>query len=598
MSTRTIATLAFAILVLISCRTSSGQSTGEGRALGSATGSSAASSQESSVVHRRVWVGSTNVDSRYLSPSPDGRLVTFVDWSTGDLAVRDLVTGETRRLTDTGGWSQSNEYATRSAFSPDGRQIAYAWSTADSGYQLRLIDVDGSHPRLLYERDGELSFLDPHAWSPDGEQVFTSLVTSAGPQLALISVEDGSYRVLRGNPRSVAFKAGFSPDGRYVAYDQPTEERGGRDDVVVVAVETGREVRLTSGPGYNEYLGWAPDGSRVYFYSDGSGSPSIWAVPVSEGEASGAPELIKQDVQNLQPIGVGGGKLFYLILVENPGVHTMALDIPSGRVLTGATAEVGPSKGIASAFPAWSSDGRYLAYVHVPEETPVWKPNLIIRSVSGNNLRQLPIPDGWPGWIGWAPDSEGIVVSGGERTLLLSLATGRADILLERAVSRAALSSDGKTLYAPVDLWAVASYDIETGSETVLHEQDPPQRGMEVMDLSLAPDGQTLAIGFSRGIALMPVSGGELRWVYRGEPSTVRHRGGLPWTPDGRTILFVQSGGLWAVPVSGGEPRKLFSMPSLQHVRLHPDGRRLAFRGGPTRAELWVMENAPGFPPR
>ena len=594
MSTRTTATLAFAILALTSCRTSSAQSTGEHRTVDATADRSAENPQGAAVVTRRVWVGSDNVDSRYLSPSPDGRMVTFVDWSTGDLAVRDLVTGETRRLTDTRGWGESNAYAARSTFSPDGRQIAYAWSTADSGYQLRLIDADGSRPRLLYKRDGQLSFIDPHAWSPDGEQVFTSVSTSAGPELALISVADGSYRVL--SQEYVPFKAGFSPDGRYVAYSRPMGQNAGRLDIVVLAVETGREVRVTSGPGYSEYLGWAPDGSRVYFYSDASGSRSIWAVPVSGGEASGAPELIKRDVASLSPIGVGGNKLFYLIEVEGPGVQTMALDIRSGRVLTGATAEVGPTDGISGSHPAWSSDGRYLAYVDVPG------PNgrvLVIRSVSGNNLRQLPVPDlvGPPGWIGWAPESEGILVSGGERTVLLSLTTGQADVLLERGVDCAVLSSDGRTLYAPVGFWAVASYDIGTGSETVLHQQDPPERGMEIMDLSLAPDGQTLAIGFSQGIALMSVSGGELRWIYRAELGGVRYRGGMPWTPDGRTILFVQSGGLWAVPVSGGEPRRLFSMPSLQQVSLHPDGRRLAFKGGETRRELWVMENAPGFAP-
>jgi len=515
-------------------------------------------------------------------------LVAFVDWSTGDLAVRDFVTGETRRLTDTGGWGKSSEYAKRSAFSTDGRQIAAAWSTPE-GSQLRLIGMDGSPPRVLREQKGGT----PHAWSPDGEHILTAWMSGTDAELVLISVEDGSHRVLRGNLPHLPFKAGISPDGRYVAYDQPTEERGGRHDVVVLAVETGRDVRVTSGPGSNEYLGWAPDGSRLYFYSYDSRSPSIWAVPVWQGEASGLPELIKQDLENLRPIGVGGDKLFYLIDVEGPEVHTVALDIASARVLTGATAELGPANGTWSGFPAWSPDGRYLAYVHATEETAV----LAIRSISGSNLRQLPKPDlvGVTTWIGWAPDSKGIIVAGGQRTVLLSLETGRADVLLEHGVDRAALSSDGRTLYAPVDYWAVASYDLETGSKTILYEQNPRQQRFEIMDLSLAPDGQTLAIGFNSGIALIPASGGDLRWIYRAEPGAVRWQGGMPWTPDGGTILFVRSGAVWAISVSGGEPRKLFSMPSLQHVRLHPDGRRLAFRGGETRRELWVMENAPGF---
>jgi Tol biopolymer transport system component len=279
----------------------------------------------------------------------------------------------------------------------------------------------------------------------------------------------------------------------------------------------------------------------------------------------------------------------------------MALDAASGQILTGPTPEVGPSKGISSGFPVWSSDGRYLAYVHVPVGKPEHQPNLVYRSVSGNNLRLLPIPVevGYPGWIHWAPDSEGILVAGGEGTYLVSLTTGEASRVLERGVDRASLSADGKRLFAPVDDGGIVVYDLETGDKTVLYEDESlHQEMMIVSDMSLAPDGQTLAVGFRVGIALIPVSGGELRWVHQTEPGEIRWRGGMGWTPDGQHILFVKSGGLWAVSAAGGEPRRLFTMSNLKHVRLHPDGRRVTFVGGPDRAELWVMEDAPGFTSR
>lgn len=593
MKPRASQALAVSVLVLISCRFGSGQSSQESGASESATVSSAATSQESSVVLRRVWANSEYIDSRYLTPSPDGRLMAFVDWDTGDLAIRDLATGETRRLTDRGSWSETAEYPTRSAFSPDGSQIAVAWAS-----QLRVIDVDDSTQRLVFERPGELSFLDPQSWSPDGEYILTFLGTNKGAELALISSEDGSHRTVREGLRSAPFKSGFSPDGRYVAYDQRATDGDRRHDVVILAVETGREVTAVGGPGDNEFLAWAPDGSRIYFYSDVSGTPSIWAVPVSDGEASGTPELIRRAVENLQPVGVGGDRLFYTVGVESAEVQTMAVDIPSGQILTGPTPEVGPSKGISSGFPAWSMDGRYLAYVHVPVERAEWEPNLVYRSVSGNNLRQLTIPVevGYPGWIQWAPESEGILVAGGSGTFLVSLTTGKASPVLEHGVDRAALSQDGKSLYAPVGDGGVAVYDLETGGQRVLYQDDSRQQHMMIVsDLSLAPDGETLAIGFRAGVALLPVSGGELRWIYRTEPGEIRWRGGMGWTPDGQYVVFVKSEGLWSVPVAGGEARRLFTMDNLRHVRLHPDGRRLAFVGGSERGELWVMEDAPGF---
>ncbi len=616
MSTRTTATLAFAILVLLSCRTSSGQSAGEHRALESSNESSVAISQDSSVVLRRIWAG-PDIDSYYLTPSLDGRLVSFADWSTGDLVIRELATGEIGHVTNEGPWGERDGFAEFSAFSPDGRQIAYTWC-CDPGYQLRVSNVDGSERRVLYDWDGDLGYIVPGSWSPDGKNILTSLVRDAGIELALISVADGSPRVLRRDLRSLPVKTGFSPDGRFAAYDQPAAVEGiGQHDVLSLAVESGREVRVAGGPGNDLFLGWAPDGSRIYFHSDASGAPSIWAVPISEGEASGAPELIKQDVEGLEPVGVGGGKFFYSIVVERPRVHTMTLDIPTGQILSAAMPEAGPSDG-RSGLADWSPDGRYLAYVHSPAMIGPAQANLVIRSVSGNNLRQLPIPKlsafprGGGDWLRWAPDGESIVVSGSAgandgRTLRIPLKSGEAEPILDFQVHRGSLSLDGKTLYTvrgATTMGGVLSIDLETGDETVLYRkrdftdtglaQDDP--AFFVADLSLSPDGRTLAIGFGGGIALMPTTGGELRWIHRGEMAASSWRGGMPWTPDGRYILFVKGfSELWAAPVSGGEPHKLFATSNLREVRLHPDGRRLSFTGGQRWAELWVMENAPGF---
>ena len=86
----------------------------------------------------------------------------------------------------------------------------------------------------------------------------------------------------------------------------------------------------------------------------------------------------------------------------------------------------------------------------------------------------------------------------------------------------------------------------------------------------------------------------------------------MPWTPDGRAILVLKMGSfskvglavagganeLWHVPVDGGTPRKLDIdvsrvLPGGQgRIRLHPDGRQLAFVSGHYPVpEVWVLEN-------
>ena len=82
--------------------------------------------------------------------SPDGRLVTYVGWCDGgNLGIRNLATGESRRLThtaDNGGGENGGNYAGFSRISPDGEQVLYTWlrsSPVGETGELRLLPVHG-----------------------------------------------------------------------------------------------------------------------------------------------------------------------------------------------------------------------------------------------------------------------------------------------------------------------------------------------------------------------------------------------------------------------------------------------------------------------
>ena len=68
---------------------------------------------------RQIWDGDWTG-----SPSPDGRYLSFTDWSSGDLAIRNLDTGQNRRVTRKGSWEKGEGQTFRSIFSPGGRWIA------------------------------------------------------------------------------------------------------------------------------------------------------------------------------------------------------------------------------------------------------------------------------------------------------------------------------------------------------------------------------------------------------------------------------------------------------------------------------------------
>ena len=120
--------------------------TGSLVALGAGTGlAESAGFDRSRVTVRQVWADfRTNTLGQ---PSLDGQFLSFTDWETGDLAVRNLSTGENRRLTNNG--PDSREYAYFSTMSPDGGQVAYAWFNEEKFYELRVVSTEDPKPPLL-----------------------------------------------------------------------------------------------------------------------------------------------------------------------------------------------------------------------------------------------------------------------------------------------------------------------------------------------------------------------------------------------------------------------------------------------------------------
>jgi len=174
--------------------------------------------------------------------SPDGRLLSYTDWSTGDLALQDLKTGEKRRLTNKGSWLESSEFAeVAQAISPDGKQVAYAWHI-ERGCDLRIIGLDGSQPRVIY-RNEEIRCIQVQDWSPEGKHILATFSKKDGTsQTVLVSVADGSVRVLptMGPSSLITTNMAFSPDGRWIVYDFPPREEFSERDIYLLSTDGSR----------------------------------------------------------------------------------------------------------------------------------------------------------------------------------------------------------------------------------------------------------------------------------------------------------------------------------------------------------------------
>jgi Tol biopolymer transport system component len=351
-------------------------------------------------------------------------------------------------------------------------------------------------------------------------------------------------------------------------------------------------------------MGWDPDGSGIFFYSNRDLGRGIWKLSVADGRVTGTPELVRGDVWDLIPRGFSGDQYFYEVVRASAQVRTATLDIASGQVVTPPTMIREPAEGW-SRDPAWSADGRYLAFLDYPANIP-WgasQARLGIRSVYTGETRYLSFPFPSGAELHWGPDSEEMMVIGRHGGVSgihrLDLRSGEITLLRERPElgpqSALSLSPDGSTYYFHRDRSEIWAGDVATGRETLLARVDGVLRRIGV-----SPDGQTLVLRAGdfdeeTRLVVLPASGGEPREIYRGQ---IIRGGGffLAITPDGHYVVvasFAPPASVWRFSMDGGEPVKLLEGESPRSFRLSPDGRRIAYWDWPDQdgaTELWVIE--------
>jgi Tol biopolymer transport system component len=545
------------------------------------------------------------------SGTPPGR-------SWGELAIRNLETGEIRQVTNREAESEWGAAMGGMVFSSDGTQIAYGWFQHD-GHLLRTIAVEGGEARTLFDAETRgADWVEPLDWSPDDKAVLVGVIKSDrgrgfgndSHELATVSTSDGGVRTLKDDVgfRVPYGRAFFSPDGLYVAYSALFAGSDAMSDVRVLALESGREEQILSGPSDELVLGWSEDGRRLYVMSDRAGSPSLWAVPMAEGARAGDPKLIRREVHGFISGHVVGGKLLFHIVTESPQLYTMELDLETGRVLSEPVAEEG-GRTMWIDHPVWSPDGQFLAYARGRDPQ-----SIVVRAAMGDHLRQFALPAGFVSVsrMRWTPDSRSLLIGargsaqGASNVLVLTLTTGDFEVGLANPRVSSPLSADGRTVYSSGG-GRVRVFDLTTGEVTDLYRGDGDLSSCFAAWSSLSPSDDRLAFS-GPCVGVMPTAGGEPTWLYRGSPMLEFSSEGdlvggelfgrvIAWTADASSLLFAKSvpgeyslKELWIVRAAGGSPRKLFAFDGLWSVAAHPDNRRIAFMAGEERYEMWVME--------
>jgi len=334
------------------------------------------------------------------NPSLSGDRIAFLYANDVWTVSRDG--GEARRLTSV------NTVIGGPYFSPNGLQIAY--TTREHGLtDVHVVNADGDVPRrLTWEPTGNMAV----GWTSDGKDVlFLSSHASYSAFLRLFRTHadgTGSPVVL---PLPTAASGAFSADGSTLAYVPVTQwqkawkhYRGGQTTPVwLVNMKTLDLVKIPRENSNDSSPVW--EGTTVYFLSDRNGPVSLFSYDTNTKEVK---QVVENHGYDLKTVAAGAGALVYeqfgslhLYDLATKQEHIVPVtingDLPSltphlgkiaanemqnldispkgvrmvveahGEIFTlpaekGDTRNLTKTPGAAERDPAWSPDGKSIAY--------------------------------------------------------------------------------------------------------------------------------------------------------------------------------------------------------------------------------------------
>jgi dipeptidyl aminopeptidase/acylaminoacyl peptidase len=155
---------------------------------------------------------------------------------------------------------------------------------------------------------------------------------------------DGSQRLALTRAADGTAKPKWSPDGRYLAFiAKPAGSDAGQ--IMLLDRRGGDARQLTSVTGEIGEYAWSPDGKHL-------------AMAMQQGDDEKSPKPIVIDARHFKQdedgyLGAGRGRHLYLFDIENKRIEPLAADPEFNEDL-----------------PAWSPDGRQIAFIRTHEEGP------------------------------------------------------------------------------------------------------------------------------------------------------------------------------------------------------------------------------------
>jgi TolB protein len=268
---------------------------------------------------------------------------------------------------------------------------------------LYVVSADGSGQRRL---TGNVLVRTP-AWSPDGRRIaFESVGVCSTPArgcpnptgVYVVNADGSGRRRLARNGWAPA----WSPDGRTIAFFS--------DSKIYLMNADGSEHRTLTRPltaGHKRSLAWSPDGRKLAFLNDGDCRQFCFNLYVVGSDGSGLRNLTSKLAAGGRFGYPGpasdpawspdGRKLAFVRLNARHGIHVVKADGSGLRNLT-------PKPVGVYADPSWSPDGRKLAFVSDRNGDS----EVYVMNANGSGQRNLTRNPAFDGDPAWSPDGRSI----------------------------------------------------------------------------------------------------------------------------------------------------------------------------------------------
>jgi Tol biopolymer transport system component/serine/threonine protein kinase len=399
----------------------------------------------------------------------------------------------------------------------------------------------------------------------------------------------------------------LSPDGKQVAFVWDGGKQR-QSDIYVKLVDAGTPLRLTNRTGLHTGPAWSPDGRYIAYVRQLSAESGIFLVPALGGEERKVGEAPEHGFTHLA-WSPDGKRLAVATSVDlRRGASTLfSLSIETGEMRTLISASQLDSLRYADGLPAFSPDGRTLAFIRFrgPSTTDLFTLELTPDGAPGGEPRRLTFDERYIAGLDWTPDGRSLVFSSnrdGARHLWRIPRAGGApervpasgEDVYELSIARQSPAVTSRLVYVrgtfDMNIWRIATAKDSEPTRLISSTQDDyhPQ---------YSPDGKRITFGSKR-------SGAEEIWVCNADgsnPAQLTFGGGFAhgcprWSPDSRWIAFdtrpAGHGDIYVVAASGGSPRAVTKetsdevRPSWSH-----DGRSIYFASN--RKDGWQIWRAP-----